>query len=386
MIRVVHLITGLEIGGAERVLANLVRRSDAARFEHRVVSMTDLGPVGVELCDAGFRVGALGMRRGRPSLSGFWKLVRLLRREKPHCLQCWMYHANLLGLMAARLAGVKQVIWGIHDAAQTLDRFSPLTRLVVRVGGWLSRFSTVIIVCSRSGLESHQTLGYDAAKMVVIPNGYDLDVFKPDPEARLQVRRELGLRDDALLIGLMARVDPVKDHATFFRAAGILKRKRPQVYFVLAGSGISPDNGEILSMVQENALEGFVRLLGPRSDIRRLTAALDIASLSSSSEAFPNVVGEAMACGVPCVVTDAGDARYLVGDTGITVSPRDPEAMAAGWRSLIEMGTEARRALGQKARERIEAKFHLATIVSAYESQYVLASGAKHEEQGALAT
>jgi len=363
MIRIVHLISGLNVGGAERDLGKLVQGSDGSRFQHVVVSMIEPGPVGKELAADGVEVHELGMRPGRPSPGGVLRLVKILRRIRPDVLHCWMYHANLLGLLAGKLAGVPHIVWGILCSDVDLGRYRPLTRWVVWLCARLSRLATIIIVNSQAGKKIHQAWGYDASKMVVIPNGFDVERFKPDAAARRSVRVELGVAKDTLLIGLIARFDPMKDHATFLKAAGLLCRSNPSVHFLLAGAGITQDNVAIREMVSENCLEGFVHLLGLREDIPRLTAALDIACLSSTGEGFPNVMGEAMACGVPCVVTAVGDAAYIVGDTGRVVPARIPEAMSAAWAELIEMGPTARHALGERARQRVEENFSLDNFV-----------------------
>jgi len=371
MIHIVHLITGLNVGGAERVLANLVRSSDGSRFRHVVVSMIEPGPVGMELAAAGAEVHGLGMRRGVPSIPGLVRMVRILRRSRPCVLQCWMYHANLLGLLAGKWARVPHIVWGVHSTDLDFSRYRRLTRWVVRACAWLSRFPDSIVVVSEAAKKDHESWGYPALRMVVIPNGFDLDHFRPDPVARVSVRRELYLADEAPLVGLIARFHPKKDHQTFLRAAAQLHKWMPDVRFLLAGAGVTPQNPELCRAIRENELEGFVFLLGRRNDVARLMASLDILSLSSSfGEAFPLVVGEAMACGVPCVVTDVGDSAFIVGDTGSVVLAGNPEALARGLADMMDLGSDGRKALGQRARQRVEARFSQARMVEAYESLY----------------
>lgn len=370
MTTVVHLITDLNVGGAERQLCGLVAQSDRHYFRHLVVSMTDVGPLAPRLAGAGIETHVLRMKPGVPSPAALIKLVKLLRNLKPNILQCWMYHANQLGLLAAKLAGVPRVVWGIRCSDMDFSRYRPLTRWVFRVGARLSRLPDRIVINSEAGRKLHEQWGYDGSKMIIIPNGFDLDVFKPDPEARRSVRRELGVSHDTVLIGLIARFDPMKDHATFLKAAGLLIQRERGVRFLLVGPGITGAHPDLFEMIRANCLDGLVRLLGFRDDISRLTAALDIACLSSSSEGFPNAVGEAMACGVPCVVTDAGDAAYLVGDTGRVVPRRDAPALAAALSELIAMCPSDRQLLGRRARRRVEGNFTWAKMVGAYESLY----------------
>jgi glycosyltransferase involved in cell wall biosynthesis len=216
--------------------------------------------------------------------------------------------------------------------------------------------------------------------MVVIPNGYDVGTFRPDFGARAIVRKALGLSEDAPIIGMVARFDPQKDHRTFIRAAQMLHRDRPDAHFLLCGMEVTWENQELARWIDDAGLRTHCHLLGRRDDdIANVTAALDIASLSSSyGEGFPNVVSEAMCCSVPCVVTDVGDAALIVGPTGIVVPPRNPEALAAAWRTMLEMGCEGRRPMGIAARQRIKERFDIAEITGRYEHLFEeLARGAR---------
>jgi len=281
-----------------------------------------------------------------------------------------MYHANLLGFLAGRLAGIPHIIWSIRAANARPSSYSRLTRSVIWLGARLSHFPAAITVNSETGKLLHGSWGYDMRKMVLIPNGFDLQMFKPDPAARRSVRAELGVTQDSILVGSMARFHPAKDHANFFRSAGLLQLRFPSVHFVLSGDDISIRNQALARMIRENRLDGKVHLLGPRQDVPRVMAALDIFCLSSATEAFPNVVGEAMACGVPCVVTDVGDSALIVSDTGHVVPPRSPEALAEACAQLIALDAATRWELGRNARMRIERAFGIASMVHSYEKLY----------------
>ena len=370
MIRVVHLITVLDVGGAERQLSNLVKGSDSRGFRHVVVSMADIGPVGAELASDGFEVCCLGMARSFPSPIGLYRLVRLLRRTKPQILHCWMYHASLLGLAVGKLVAVPRLVWGIRCSDLDFRHYRYLTRFVVGLGAPLSRHVDVIVPNSERGKKVHIAQGYDGRRMVVIANGFDPELFKPDEAARASVRRELGLSENVILVGLIARFDAMKDHETFFKAAGLLIRRLPGVHFMLAGAGVSIENAPLARMVCKNGLNGAVHLVGPRDDVPRLTAALDLGTSASIGEGFCNAIGEAMACAVPCVATDVGDAARIVADTGRVVPPRNPEALAAAWAELIETSPDQRRDLGQRARKRVEENFTVEKTVESYETLY----------------
>jgi len=216
--------------------------------------------------------------------------------------------------------------------------------------------------------------------MVVIPNGFDVDTFMPDVAARNSIRKELAIPDDAPVIGMAARFEPIKDHHNFIRAAKILHQTRPNVRFVLCGQGVSWDNEILVTWIDEAGIRNRFHLLGLRRDMSSITAAFDIATLTSFGEAFPNVVGEAMSCAVPCVVTDVGDTARIVGETGMVVPSRNPYALAEAWRQMLDLGPEGRCRLGMAARERVKDKFGLPKIVDCYQNHFEeLAYGVRHE-------
>jgi glycosyltransferase involved in cell wall biosynthesis len=371
MIKIVHLITSLESGGAEMMLVKLLTGIDRARFEGCVVSMTDRGRLVTTIEALGIPVYTLGFRRGVPSLRGFLAFLRLLRRERPQILQTWLYHADLMGLVGSRLCAVPRLAWNLRSSHVDMSCYSWLSGRVLQVAARLARWPDVVVVNSHAGKASHTSLGYHPRKWSVIPNGFDIKRYRPDRDARASVRRELACAPDALLIGLVARYDPMKDHATFLRAAALLKRRQRNIRFVLVGRDVDARNRTLVDAVVALGLEGVVSLLGERTDVPRIMAALDIFSLSSAfGEGSPNVVGEAMACGVPCVVTDVGDAARIVGDTGTVVPARSPESLADGWTGLLALGADERARLGVAARRRIEADFALSDIVARYEHLY----------------
>lgn len=374
-LRVCHLISSLDVGGAEVSLLRLLSRMNGRRFENRVVSLIPAGSVGERIRDLGVTVDSLEMRRGRPSAGVLLRLVRMLRHERPDVLQTWLYHADLLGLLAASLAARPPVVWNIRSWKRTSSRHRRLSRLVIRMCARLSAWPRAVVVNSEAGRSFHAAIGYHPRQWVVIPNGVDVEEFRPDPASRAGVRRELGLPSDALLVTMVARFHPVKDHRTFLQAAGILSRENAEARFLLAGEEITEGNEVLARLVQQEGLAGRVQLLGRRDDVPRLWAASDFAVLSSVSEGFPNVVAEAMACAVPCVVTDVGDARRIVGETGLVVPPGSPEALAAAMREMSARGATRLRELGGLARERISREYGLSRMVGAYEELYEQLAG-----------
>jgi glycosyltransferase involved in cell wall biosynthesis len=283
-----------------------------------------------------------------------------------------MYHADLVGGLAAKAAGNPPVVWNIRHTLSRATDVKRNTLLVARANAALSGWvPTRIVCCASAALESHASLGYRRDRMVIIPNGFDLQAIQPDPVARVEVRRQLGFGSNTPVIGMCGRFDAQKDHENFIHAAGLLHKHMPAAHFVLWGDGITADNQLLWKWVVSEGLQENVHLLGYRAESPRLNCCLDIGTLSSAyGEAFPNVVGEAMACGVPCVVTDVGDSAYIVGPTGVAVPPRDPQALAQAWAGLLERPEQERQKLGREARQRVSELFNITQVAQAYASLY----------------
>ncbi len=379
-LRVLHVIPSLGIGGAETMLLQILAHGDGERFEHEVVALApEPGSEAPRAHALGARVRPLGARRAAGLPRALARLWAWTRASAPDVVHTWMYHANLLGGLAA--AGAAPVLWAIRRG-RLVDGEAPwTTHAAVRLSAALSRrIPRRIVCCTAAALEVHRGLGFDASRMLVVPNGFDTERFAPSEEARQRTRAELGLGPDDLAIGLVARFHPVKDHATFLEAAARAARERPELRFVLAGPGVDGSNGELVGAIAAAGLGARFRLLGPRRDVPALLAGLDLATLCSRSEGFPNAVGEAMACGLPCVLTEVGDARSLVGPTGRVVPVGDPEALARAWLELGALGPAERRRLGRAARRSIEQRFSIAEVVRRYERLYLELAGG---EEGA---
>ena len=371
MIKIVHVITDLDIGGAEAMLSRLIVGMDRERFINYVVSLTRPGPLGDVIQASGTPVYSLQMRRGVPNPLGVWRLFRLIRKECPHVLQTWLYHADLLGLLVGKLVGIPVIAWNVRCSEMDMRQYSTLSNFVRRVLVKLSSQPEVVVINSRAGQQFHESLGYRPRRWNVIPNGIDVDRYSPDSSARVKLRFELGVSINIILIGLIARFDPMKDHLNFFQAARCLLKTHPETHFVLAGQGIDHQNTVLTTSITTFKVRENIHLLGERKDVQSILAGLDIVCSSSAyGEGFPNVVGEAMACGVPCVVTNVGDSACVVKDTGKVVPPKDPKALASAWKELIEMGHEGRWQLGLTARQRIKENFDLGKIVAQYEHFY----------------
>jgi glycosyltransferase involved in cell wall biosynthesis len=370
--RVMHVITGLSTGGAETMLLKLLSAASGS-MEHVVVSLGEEGTIGPRIAALGVPVHCLGLRRNAPNPFRALSVLPLARRIGPQLIQGWMYHGNLMASMAAlALRHKPPVLWNIRQTVYDLRRERWLTAKFIRLGARLSSRPAAIIYNSQTSATQHESLGYGAEKRVIIPNGFDCQLLRPDEAARKAVRTELGIADNTVLVGLVARYHPMKDHVGFLQAAAMIARSYPQTRFVLAGAGVSSTQPELVKAIQQNELWDCVMLLGERSDIPRLNNAFDIGcSASAWGEGFSNSIGEAMACGVPCAVTDVGDSAYIVADTGLVSPPRAPEALAKAIAGLIEIGRSGRQQLGTKARQRIETEFSLPAIVRRYEGLYL---------------
>jgi glycosyltransferase involved in cell wall biosynthesis len=366
--KILHIITGLGRGGAEAVLFRLVTAA-AANVEHAVVSLTGQGVYGPQLIEHGVAVHTLQLPRGKLRLRGLLQLWRLIKAIEPDAIQTWMYHADLVGGAMGRLAGVPAVYWSIHNSTLNRETSSRHTRFTARLCAWASGWLPAkITCCSERAARVHEALGYRPGKIAVVPYGYDLTHFSPQPEARERLRREWGIGPQMPLLGMAARWDPQKDHANLFSSLALLAANGRDFRCVLAGSGMERTNPGLMQMISAKGLEDRVRLLGPRDDVPEVMNALDLHVLSSSyGEAFPNVVAEAMACGTPCAVTDVGDSAMMVDSTGWVAPPRDAAALARCIEQALDIiQTPQRVALSQACRQRIVERFGLEKMVATY--------------------
>ncbi|MBF2017204.1 MAG: glycosyltransferase [Rivularia sp. T60_A2020_040] len=371
-LKILHLITDLDMGGAEKMLYNLLSKTNRQRFKPIVLSLIDRGIWGDQISALDIPVHTLAMESSKPTLAAIWRLFHLVHQLQPDLIQGWMYHGNLAAQLT-KISHLKSVpiIWNIRHSIYSLNYEKPSTAAIIKLLASLSNFSTKIIYNSNISASQHKDLGYKESKTQVIPNGFDTQIFMPSIKSRMEVRKELGLAENTFLIGRISRYHAMKDFANFLRAGAFLLKENPDVHFLLAGSEVSWENQNLTHIINELKIADHVHLLGERQDIPHLTAALDIASTSSYfGEAFPNVIGEAMSCGVPCAVTDVGDSAFIVGNTGKVLPPKDSQALANAWQELIDMGIEGRRSLGKAARERIINYFSLNFVVNKYEKLY----------------
>lgn len=366
-LKIVHIISGLKVGGAETALYQLLTSQQFARTQSLVINLGQDGPIGEKIRQSGLVVRDLGINPALPNPLKLFTLRRWLMDVEPDIVHTWMYHANLIAGAVAKLSTDARLLWAVRQDIRDKSWIKPTTRWVIKMGGRLAgAIPDRILSVSERAVSSHVQIGYPREKFLVISNGLDTNIFLPNPGARKSVLEELGLEESVQLLGFFARDHPIKDHRTFLRAAQLAHKRLPSLHFVLCGNGMDKSNRKLISEIEKTGLRKVVHLLGLREDMPRLYAALDIYSISSVSEGFPSSVGEAMASAVPCVVTDVGDAAKLVGDTGIVVPSRSPEGLANAWAELLEYDEVRKLALSQAARDRIIENFSFEKMLNDY--------------------
>jgi glycosyltransferase involved in cell wall biosynthesis len=354
MTTVLHVISGLGLGGAERMLAETAIGLHHHGLAQHVVSLRGRGPYADDLAAAGIAVRALDIVSAPRALAVLWRLRKLVHRIKPDIIQGWMYHGDLAALAAhliARGRSRRRLCWNVRASDMDDIRYAKL----IRICGLFSRWPDVVVANSEAGARFHTARGYRPRRIVVIPNGIDTDKFCPDPRARSALRAELGLGDKVVAVHV-ARVDPMKDHATFLAAMASL----PAIVGLVVGAGtenlVCPPN---------------VRALGVRRDIERVYAAADlVVSSSAFGEGFSNALAEGMSAGLVPVATDVGDARRIVGPAGHIIAPRNPTALAAAIKAEAALSPDQRRDRGLQARARIVGSFARAQAIDAYARLY----------------
>jgi glycosyltransferase involved in cell wall biosynthesis len=364
-IRTLFLIPSLVANGAERQLYELARSMDPERFEVHLVVFYDPGPeenlwdLAAKLPDV--HLHSLHKRRGLLGyLTAMPRLLGLILSTRAQVLHGYM-DGNLPLLLLGRLLG-KRVVWGIRRTSKDQSRNTPMGLRLLRAGVRLSRYVDLIIFNSEAGRTNHAAMGMCAARMEVVVNGFDVDRFRPDPEGGAAQRAAWGVAPEVPLIGIVGRFNPVKDHPTFLRAAARVARSSPSARFVCVGEGPGPYLASLRELAASLGIAD--RVLFPAGHLGMTAAynALSLLVLSSTDEGFPNVLGEAMACGVPCVTTRVGDAEALVGPLGVAVEAGDDQGIADGLAALLAEPPAARAARAEASRARICEMFSVTAL------------------------
>jgi glycosyltransferase involved in cell wall biosynthesis len=364
---ILHIIPSLGDGGAEAVLFRLCQGDYINK--HIVVSMTNDGKYGELLFDIGVEVYSLNIStRPIQFISAITRLFKIIKNKDIDVVQTWMYHADLLGGILARLSG-KKVCWGVHNTTLVYGKSKLLTIIIAKSSALLSRIiPSAIIYCAHASKKVHEKMGYSKHNGSVIPNGYDLTVFSPNESVRSDLKKKLGL-EGFDIIGNVGRFDPQKDHSNLLEALSLVRNEYSGFKCILIGGGLSKDNNVLMSDIRRLKLEEQVVLFGQSSEVQKMMNVMDLHVLASAyGEAFPNVIAEAMASGVPCIATDVGDSSYMVGQTGWVVPPKNP----------VELSKSILIALSQlhscdswavrcgNARSRVEENFSLENMISKY--------------------
>lgn len=365
MKRIVHVITGLGSGGAEHMLYKLLKYSDNEKYYHEVISLMDDGVYGCKIEDLGIKVYCLNLNR-RNIISSILKARDISKNSD--ILDTWLYHADIFGFLIAKLLLRKKLIWNIRHSNLDKDANKPTTLKIVKVNSILSKFVNLITYNSNKALENHTKFGYVDKNSVVIPNGFELDNFKFNVNDRLKIRQELGLEKENKAIITVGRWDIQKDYYTLLRALNELKKNNTKFKMIMVGSDLDYSNEELVTLIDKYNLEDNMILLGRRDDIPALLSAADIYVSSSLGESFSNAIGEAMACELPCVVTDVGDSKLMVGKTGDVVSPKNFIAL---YKSILKLINESNlKKRNKDARAKVLDNYNIDKIIVKFESNY----------------
>ena len=340
-----------------------------------VVSLSDDGKMGLALKKMGVTVISLRMNRWFSSFSAIFRLFRIIRSERPNVVHTWMYHANLLGGIASIIAGNKNIIWSIRRADLSIGESVP-TFLIMKIGALLSKTIPQAIVCvAESGMKNHKKYGYDATKMIVIPNGYDVRGRKPKESERKKIRERFNIADDEIVIGTVGRFHASKDYGNFVTSSSIISSHYKKVRFFMIGRGVDRSNSILVGWINKMDCADKFYLFGEINDVPAHMSAMDIFCLSSKTEGFPNVVAEAMSMSLPCVVTDVGDVKRIVGEAAIIVEPGNSTALSIGLSEMLSQSAECRKDIGLKASNRIKKEYPLSATCEKYDRLYFSLSG-----------
>lgn len=357
--RLTFVIRSLEVGGAERQLVLLAKELHKKGHDVSVVTFYSRGAFNEELSDAGVVVYSLDKKGRWDVLPFLFRAGQVFNRLQPEILHGYLSGANLLILPYKAFVPDAKRVWGVRASDMDFSRYDWIHKFFFALECRLARFADLIITNSRAGKAFSVQNGFPADKMTVIPNGINTERYFPDRAAGEKVRQEWGIAPDHLLIGLVGRLDPMKDHPTFLKAAALFAKGYGNARFVCVGDGPEEYRSRMEALSEELGLKDRLIWAGVRSDINAVYNALDLSTLSSAfGEGYPNVVGEAMSCGKRCVVTDVGDAAWIVGDTGVVVPIGDPERLVEGWERCLHLPDPP-----LPTRSRIEQNFSLHHLV-----------------------
>jgi glycosyltransferase involved in cell wall biosynthesis len=362
--KVIHIITGLGDGGAENSLYKICKYDHFNK--HIVISLTGPSKYFFLLKKLGITVYCFNFRFF--SIINFFNLKNLLQSLKPDVVQTWLVHGDFIGSICARFAGFKNIVWNVRYSNIKIGKAKLFTILLIRILSKLSfLIPKLIVVVSKSSKKNCIKLGYDKKKLYLIPNGYDLSIFKPNIKQKTNFKKKYRIKKKIPLIGIVARYDIVKDHENLINALSLIKLKNINFLCYLIGKNMDRNNNYLVSKIKKLKLDNFIKLLGATNNISQIMNALDVHILCSTREGFPNVVAEAMCCGTPCIVTDVGDSAFIVGKTGWVIPPKNTLKLAeAIEKALLEIDTKNWKIKCYEARFRIKNNFDIMKMVKSY--------------------
>ena len=362
--KIVHIITGLKDGGAENILYKICKYDHYNN--HIVISLTIGGKYFLALKKMGIKVYCIDMKFY--SIIKFFNLIKLLHELNPRIVQTWLVHGDFIGGIAARLAGIKNIVWNILYSKLEINSEKLITILFIRVLAKLSYIlPKLIIVVSKNAKKNCQKLGYCRKKLCLIFSGFDFSLFEINKYQKLSFRKKIKIKKKIKIIGIVARYHPIKDHENLLNALSIVKSKNKDFYCIFVGHDMNKNNRELTNQIKKFQLKKNVKLLGSIKNIPQVMNGLDVHILCSKSEGFPNVIVEAMACGTPCVVTDVGDMRFIVGKSGWVVPAMKPLRLAnAIEKALLEIDTNKWKKRCIQARLRVKTKFEMKEMIKSY--------------------
>jgi len=365
-IKILHIITGLKVGGAENALYRLIVNSPDS-YQHEVLCLTSGGEMHSVFLSSKIKVTTIDFKKS--FFSSMYFLIKIIKSKNPDIVQTWLYHANLIGGIAARCSGINCVIWGLRGTAIPQSILS-IHNLIIKIGALFSYFIPSSIVCNAQTVKNfHIKKKYCNNKIEIIENGFNVHQARLKKEVLLS---EIKVNNEkSLLIGTVGRYDKLKDYPNMVDALSIIMKEFPNVHFIMVGRGLDNSNMELMALLSDSLDISRVHLLGEKNNISSCLIELDIFCLSSRNEGFPNVIAEAMLMKLPCVATNAGDSSSLVSDIGILVPVEDHIKLALGLKYMIEIGNKKRKKIGERSYSHIKSNFSIENNISKFNKLYM---------------
>lgn len=372
-LKIVHLITGLGSGGAEHMLFKLVTNMDSTKFTNIVVSLSDKGFWGDRITGAGIQLHCLGLKNFQNMPLAILKLLKLIDKLKPDILQTWLYHADFFGTLAGYIVDIPITIWNIRCSRLDSANYSFTSGILPRLLSKISKRPNQIIANSQVGLNDHRQAGYEPQNWQLIPNGFDVDIYIPSVENNNELRKKLAISSEDIVIGFVARNDYKKGHEFFFRNISQMQFDFSQIHILIIGRGFKDESLQFMDIIQNSKVNiENIHFLGEQGELYKLYPAFDFLVLPSLyGEGFPNVLGEAMSCAVPCIASDSGESKKIIGETGFVFEAGNNDEFKKVFKSMVEKTKLERNVLGKQARKRILDLYSIDAIVKKYEENYL---------------